>query len=174
MNAALRAAVIQEWRGLPEKKARSDHWETPGVVLPKLMQKLGLKERLRESEVIDAWSSIVGEFIAAHSAPVALRDGILYVRVLQPSLHYELERIAKTEILRKLKQRFGGKTIRDIPFPRAWCEGIAAQMRGDASAAHAAFTRARVEAAKLVAEQPDYAEALCVLGMADPALGRNW
>ena len=80
------------------------------------MQKLGLKERLRESEVIDAWSSIVGEFIAAHSAPVALRDGILYVRVLQPSLHYELERIAKTEILRKLKQRFGGKTIRDIRF----------------------------------------------------------
>jgi len=60
-----------------------------------------------------------------------------------------------------------------IRFPRAWCEGIAAQMRGDASAAHAAFTRARVEAAKLVAEQPDYAEALCVLGMADPALGRK-
>jgi predicted nucleic acid-binding Zn ribbon protein len=116
MNAALRAAVIQEWRGLPEKKARPDDWETPSVLLPKLMQKLGLKERLRESEVIDAWSSIVGEFIAAHSAPVALRDGILYVRVLQPSLHYELERIAKTEILRKLKQRFGGKTIRDIRF----------------------------------------------------------
>jgi FolB domain-containing protein len=39
-----------------------------------------------------------------------------YVRVLQPSLHYELERIAKTEILRKLKRRFGGKTIRDIRF----------------------------------------------------------
>jgi len=50
----------------------------------------------------------------ARDLPVALRDGILYVRVLQPSLHYELGRIAKTEILRKLKQRFGGKTIRDI------------------------------------------------------------
>jgi len=47
---------------------------------------------------------------------LALRDGILYVRVLQPSLHYELERIAKTEILSKLKQRFGGKTIRDLRF----------------------------------------------------------
>jgi predicted nucleic acid-binding Zn ribbon protein len=116
MNAALRAAVIQEWRGLPEKKVRPDQWETPGVLLPKLMQKLGLNERLRESEVIDAWSSIVGEFIAAHSAPVALREGVLYVRVLQPSLHYELERVAKTQVLRKLKQRFGGKTIRDLRF----------------------------------------------------------
>ena len=34
-----------------------------------------------------------------------------------------------------------------------------------------AFTSARVEMAKLVAEQPDYAEALCALGMADAALG---
>src|SRR5919204_5068527 len=107
MTPSLRAAVIQEWRGLPDKKPRPDQCETTRVLLPKLMQKLGLKERLRESEVIDAWSSIVGEFIAAHSAPVALREGIIYVRVLQPSLHYELEQISKAQILRKLKRRFG-------------------------------------------------------------------
>jgi hypothetical protein len=41
---------------------------------------------------------------------------VLYVRVLQPALHYELEQISKSEILRKLKQRFGGKTIRGIRF----------------------------------------------------------
>jgi hypothetical protein len=40
----------------------------------------------------------------------------LYVRVLQPALHYELEQISESEILRKLKQRFGGKTIRDVRF----------------------------------------------------------
>jgi hypothetical protein len=45
-----------------------------------------------------------------------LRDGILYVRVPQPALHYELEQISKVEILRRLKQRFGGKTVRDVRF----------------------------------------------------------
>jgi serine/threonine-protein kinase len=60
-----------------------------------------------------------------------------------------------------------------IPFPRAWCEGVVAQMRGDQAAARAAFTSARTEAAKLVAEQPGYAEAHCVLGMADAALGNK-
>jgi tetratricopeptide (TPR) repeat protein len=60
-----------------------------------------------------------------------------------------------------------------IPFPRASCEGIVAQLRGDRAAAHAAFTSARKEAAKLIADQPDYAEALCVLGMADAALGNK-
>ena len=116
MNSALRATVLQEWRGLPQPIARRDRWQESSDLLPALMQKLGLKERLRESEVIEAWSSIVGEFIAAHSAPVALREGTLYVRVLQPSLHYELEQIAKAQILRKLKQRFGGKTIRELRF----------------------------------------------------------
>jgi predicted nucleic acid-binding Zn ribbon protein len=116
MNASLRAAVIAEWRGVPERKMRPDRWQAPADVLPKLMQRLGLRERLHEAEAMDAWSKIVGEFIAAHSAPVALRDGILYVRVLQPALHYELEQVSKLEILRKLKKRFGSKTIRDIRF----------------------------------------------------------
>jgi predicted nucleic acid-binding Zn ribbon protein len=116
MSPSLRAAVIAEWRGLPEKKTRTERWQSPADVVPKLMQRLGLRERLHETEVIDAWSKIVGEFIAAHSAPVALRDGILYVRVLQPVLHYELEQVSKIDILRRLKKRFGGKTIRDIRF----------------------------------------------------------
>ena len=116
MNPALRAAIIAEWRGLPERKMRTDRWQSSADVMPKLMKRLGLRERLRETEVIDAWSKIVGDFIAAHSTPVALREGILYVRVLQPALHYELEQISKSEIMRKLKQRFGGKTIRDLRF----------------------------------------------------------
>ena len=70
-----------------------------------------------ERELGDAgFVEIPETFIAAHSPPVALREGILYVRVLQPALRYELEQISKSEILRKLKQRFGGKTIRDIRF----------------------------------------------------------
>src|SRR5438094_917960 len=116
MTPSLRATVIAEWRGLPERKMRADRWQAPADVLPKLMQRLGLRERLHEAEVIDAWSKFVGEFIAAHSAPVALREGILYIRVLQPALHYELEQVSKIEILRKLKKRFGGKTIRDVRF----------------------------------------------------------
>src|SRR5438128_11742534 len=114
MTPSLRAAVIQEWRGLPERPPSRDRWQPTSQLLPKLMQKLGLKERLRESEVIDACSSIVGEFIAAHSAPVALRDGIRYVRVLQPALRYELARLAKTVSLRTLKWRFGVKTLHDV------------------------------------------------------------
>jgi serine/threonine-protein kinase len=60
-----------------------------------------------------------------------------------------------------------------IPFPRVWCEGTVAQMRGDTVSARAAFTRARDEMAKVVREQPAYAEAFIALGMADARLGHK-
>jgi len=116
MKPSLRAHVVAEWRGLPEKTVTHNRWAAPADVLPKVMQRLGLKERLQEAEVLEAWSKIVGDFIAAHSAPVALREGVLYVRVLQPALHYELEQVAKIDVLRKLKRRFGPKIIRDVRF----------------------------------------------------------
>jgi Dna[CI] antecedent DciA-like protein len=48
---------------------------------------------LEETGAIDAWPKIVGDFIATHSAPMALREAILYVSVFQPALHFELEQI---------------------------------------------------------------------------------
>ncbi|MEP6808894.1 MAG: hypothetical protein ABI992_01515 [Chthoniobacterales bacterium] len=60
-----------------------------------------------------------------------------------------------------------------IPFPKSWCEGITARLRGDNVAARAAFTRATQEAEQLVRAQPDFAGAFSVLGMAEAALGRK-
>ena len=116
MNPALRRRTIAEWRGLPEPAQELNRWAATADLLPKVMQRLGLEQRLQEAEVMEAWSSIVGEFIAAHSAPVALHQRILYVRVLQPALHYQLEQVCKIDILRKLKRRFGGKVIADVRF----------------------------------------------------------
>ncbi len=116
MNSALRSAVLAEWRGLSAPRPRPDKWHAAAELMPKLMQQLGLGERLRQNEVMAAWRDIVGDFIAEHSTPFSLRDGVLYVRVLQPSLHYQFEQISKPEILRRLKRQFGGMVIRDIRF----------------------------------------------------------
>lgn len=116
MSPSLRRAVIAEWRGLPSDFPPPDRAQSTSDLLPKVMQKLGLKERMQESEILGAWKSLVGEFIAGHSAPVALREGVLYVQVLQPALHYELDRVHKPVILRKLKQRYGVRTIRALRF----------------------------------------------------------
>jgi TolB-like protein/tRNA A-37 threonylcarbamoyl transferase component Bud32/Flp pilus assembly protein TadD len=67
----------------------------------------------------------------------------------------------------------GGCYDDNIPFPNSWCEGLVARFRGDETAARAAFTSARKELEQIVRGQPDYAAALCALGVVDAALGNR-
>jgi hypothetical protein len=61
----------------------------------------------------------------------------------------------------------------NVRMPRSFFEGLAARVRNDATGAETAFIAARDEMEKIAHEQPDYAQALCVLGMIDAALGRK-
>jgi TolB-like protein/Flp pilus assembly protein TadD len=61
----------------------------------------------------------------------------------------------------------------NVRMPRHFCEGLAARAQGDVATAERAFTAARAEMEAMLREQPEYAEALCVLGMSDAALGRK-
>ena len=115
MNPKLRARVIAEWRGLPEQPFPADSARTIGHVVEKVIAELGLGKRLREEEVLTAWREVVGDFIARHSSPQRLMDGVLHVRVLQPSMHYELNTTLRADIVAKMKQRFG-RTVRDVRF----------------------------------------------------------
>lgn len=53
------------------------------------------------------------------------------------------------------------------------CQALIARMTNDQTKARAAFSAARVEPEKAVQAQPDYAPALCVLGLIDAGLGRK-
>src|SRR4029077_1117033 len=65
----------------------------------------------------------------------------------------------------------GGCSDDSVRFPDAWCQGVVDRFCGDESTAHDAFTRARAEAEQMLRQQPDYPEALSVLGMIYAALG---
>jgi len=66
-----------------------------------------------------------------------------------------------------------GITPFNVRMPRSFCEGLAARARGDTAAAEKAFNATRLEMENLLREQPDYPEALCILGMSDASLGRK-
>lgn len=112
-TAASRA--IAEWRGYREPRAVLDRVQPVGALLVKTMAALGLGERVRESEVLAAWKTIVGDFIALNSMPDRLREGVLYIRVLQPTIRFELERL-RPQMTAKLKERFGVRTVREVRF----------------------------------------------------------
>ncbi len=112
----IRQRVLADWRGLPDPPEKPERCVLVGDALKKLLPRLGLSERLNEQEVMDAWREIVGDFLAEHSTPASMKDGILLVQVLQPTVRYELDRTWKPEILKKLKARFGAKAIKEIRF----------------------------------------------------------
>jgi len=112
----LRRKILEEWRGLDDPPSKPDRCLSINDVLGKILPKLGLSERLSEQQITEAWSSIVGGFLAQHSLPVALQGGILSIQVLQPTVRYELERSWKAEILSKLQARFTARVVREIRF----------------------------------------------------------
>lgn len=107
--------VLREWRGLPSEST-PDTQVTIGDLLTKVVTKLGLHTRIKEEEIAATWNDLVGDFLAAHSQPQQLSHGILSVRVIQPTIRYELDRVWKKELLQKLQARFGAKLIRDVRF----------------------------------------------------------
>jgi len=108
--------VLAEWRRYREP--RDPAARTSGITdaLRGLLPKLGLGNAVDEQAVRRSWTTIVGEFIASQSEPDKIRGGILYVRVHQSSVRFELERQWKAEIARKLAAEFGADKIRGVKF----------------------------------------------------------
>lgn len=66
-----------------------------------------------------------------------------------------------------------GCSAEGVPLPKNWCAGCLARARKDLAGARREFEQARIEAAELVRKQPDYPEAICVLGLLDAGLNRK-
>jgi len=115
MTPSQRERLFLEWRLLPEQSFGREP-KSVGALLERQMEELGLKERLVEDQLTEAWAEIVGSPNCQFSKPVQLKRGQLIVAVAQPALLYDLERFHKAEILRRLQERFGTGTIRDLRF----------------------------------------------------------
>jgi tetratricopeptide (TPR) repeat protein len=117
-----------------------------------------------------------GETQSAHDVihQVVAEDPSASDAVADQWFYLELCRRHPTETARSLASLPPeGSVPVNVRMPKDFCEGAAARARGDASAAESGFASARAEMAKLVGEQPDYAEALSVLGMSEAALGHK-
>ncbi len=108
--------VMAEWRRYREPRDTAQRTTGFGDALRGLLPKLGLGQSLDEHAIRRAWSGLVGAFIASQSEPDRIRAGVLYVRVHQSSVRFELERVWKADIESKLAAEFGAEKIRSVKF----------------------------------------------------------
>ena len=85
-------------------------------VVPEVMKRLGLQQRLQQSQIFYLWREIVGADIADHAQPVSLRNGVLVVTVDHPIWLQELSRYHKKLLLEKISQRVGRNAVRNLVF----------------------------------------------------------
>lgn len=108
--------ALAEWRGYREPPDPGARLSGVRAALAALLPKLGLGDAVDEQAVRRSWGRIVGPFIAAQSFPERIRGGVLHVRVHQPSVRFELERMWKAEVAGKLAEEFGASKIREVRF----------------------------------------------------------
>jgi TolB-like protein/Tfp pilus assembly protein PilF len=77
---------------------------------------------------------------------------------------------AATRILRTYPRE---GVVNGVNIPYSFWEGVVARWQGDAGMAQTAFTAARSEVEKAMDKQPDYPEALSLLGIINAGLGRK-
>jgi predicted nucleic acid-binding Zn ribbon protein len=111
----LRSQVLREWHPLAaaEKPSSSVAMEK---LVPAVMDRLGLGERLQQSQVFYHWAEIVGNEVAKHAQPVGLRNKLLIVAVDHPGWLQELSRYHKPLLLKKARDRIGKAAVKDIVF----------------------------------------------------------
>jgi len=110
-----RSRVLMEWRGLPDPPDPNRNQQSTARLIPKLMARLGLADRLRDEEISAAWGLIAGDFAARFSHPQKLRRHTLVVTVSQPAVLWTLDR-SKSSLLARLQEKFGPTVIRDLKF----------------------------------------------------------
>lgn len=115
-SAAVRRQVLAEWRRYPEPRDVACHLHAAGDLVSGVLAAMGVKAQVDEESVCAGWAEAVGPFLAAHSCPVALRDGVLTVRVVQPAVRYTLEQGMGKDLLERLQQTFGASLVRGLSF----------------------------------------------------------
>jgi predicted nucleic acid-binding Zn ribbon protein len=86
-----------------------------GNVLKAILERLPLRERLREYALWPHWPDTVGTTIAKHAHPVRIRRGVLCVAVDSPVWMQELQ-FLKESIRAQLNVRVGSEVVSDIFF----------------------------------------------------------
>jgi len=113
VTPALRTKVLREWQ--PFAAAPAPVAPALAQIVPVVMKRLGLHQRLWESQLFSRWPEIVGEFNARLCQPASLRNGRLTVTVAHSAYIQEL-RPHKALLLQKIQQRLGNTSVRDILF----------------------------------------------------------
>ena len=85
-------------------------------ILPSVLRGLKTHQLSEYAKITSVWGSLVGDEQADHSEPYALHGKILFVRVDDSTLAFELSRKYKMSLIRRIEHVLGEGRLIDIAF----------------------------------------------------------
>ena len=110
-----RARILAEWLGGYDPPDPSRNIHKPGEYLEQLLNSIGVSDGVDEERLKEVWSAVAGEFVAQHTAPESIRNGVLVLRVLQPAMKFHLQQMS-SKLLQNLHRELGKSTVRKVVF----------------------------------------------------------
>jgi predicted nucleic acid-binding Zn ribbon protein len=80
-----------------------------------VLLELGLSKKIKQYEVLDAWSTIVGQQIANVTTAARIEKGVLFIHVKRAPWRNELI-FLKKELIKKINEAMHQDIISDIIF----------------------------------------------------------
>lgn len=111
----LRALTLRQWRQADPVQDPMRNIHTASEHINKLLSQMGISGGLEEEKLKQAWISVAGEFVAKNTKPESLKNGVLVLSVLQPSMRFHLEQM-KGKLLKNLKKELGEGVVTQVRF----------------------------------------------------------
>lgn len=113
--SGIRKEILREWRGCDEADNLNTGIHTPDQFIQAILRAAGAEDGLHEDQVRSAWKELAGDFIAAHTEPVSVKNGHFVLRVTQPAMRFHLEQM-KPMLLTRIRSLLGENRIQSIKF----------------------------------------------------------
>lgn len=84
-----------------------------GDLLTDYLRESGLEKQLLERQVVNKWSDVMGPSVARLTRSVALKNGVLMVRISSAALKAQLFE-CRREVVSKLNESVGAQIVTDV------------------------------------------------------------
>jgi predicted nucleic acid-binding Zn ribbon protein len=100
----------------PLEVAAASSARPAGDVMPQVLARLQLEQRVAESQIQNVWKRTIDPVITAHAQPAGLARGTLFVNVDSNTWLSEIVRYRRHEILERLQLAVGKAMVQKISF----------------------------------------------------------
>lgn len=111
----VRKQLLTEWRGGVDPPSPLRNIHQPDEFLSGLLKSVGLSDGIDEGRLKESWSRVAGDFVSKHTVPESVRNGVLVLRVLQPTMKFHLQQMSG-KLLENMKQELGEGVVKQIMF----------------------------------------------------------